>query len=153
RNDEQQYGRGGSTQYSVDDDQRGGFGANQWGISESGQGQRFSLGGQFGQFGSQTEQNGPHRGRGPKGYKRTDARVREDINDRLADDSFLDASEIEVEVKNGEVTLSGTVTQRQDKRRAEDLAENVSGVQHVQNNLRLKTQEAGADQETERRSA
>ncbi len=78
-----------------------------------------------------------HRGRGPKGYRRSDERIREDVSDRLTDDGWLDASSIEVAVKDGEVTLSGTVHARDDKRRAELLAESVSGVDNVQNNLRL----------------
>lgn len=81
---------------------------------------------------------GQHRGRGPKNYTRSDDRIREDVNDRLSDDSWLDASQIEVQVKDGEVTLSGTVEGRQDKRRAEDVADRVSGVKHVQNNLRVQ---------------
>nr|WP_143524105.1 BON domain-containing protein [Xaviernesmea rhizosphaerae] len=80
-----------------------------------------------------------HRGKGPKGYTRSDDRIRDDLNDRLADDGRLDASDIEVTVSSGEVTLSGTVTSRQDKRYAEDLAEAISGVKHVQNNLRVKS--------------
>nr|WP_083639243.1 BON domain-containing protein [Xaviernesmea oryzae] len=80
-----------------------------------------------------------HRGKGPKGYTRSDDRIRDDLNDRLADDGRLDASDIEATVASGEVTLSGTVTSRQDKRYAEDLAEAVSGVKHVQNNLRVKS--------------
>jgi osmotically-inducible protein OsmY len=79
-----------------------------------------------------------HRGRGPKGYTRSDERIREDVNDRLSDDAFLDASEIEVTVSSGEVTLTGTVENRIDKRRAEDLAEDISGVKNVQNQLRVK---------------
>jgi len=42
-----------------------------------------------------------------------------------------------VNVKDGEVMLSGTVLDRTDKRLAEDLAESVSGVKNVQNNLRI----------------
>lgn len=80
---------------------------------------------------------GEHRGRGPKNYTRSDERIREDVNDRLSDDSWLDASDIEVVVKNCEVTLTGLVHTREDKRRAEDLAERVGGVRHVQNNLRV----------------
>lgn len=79
-----------------------------------------------------------HRGRGPRGYRRSDDRIREDVNDRLTDDPYLDASDIEVMVSSGEVTLTGTVHQRSDKRRAEDVAERVSGVTHLQNNLRVK---------------
>lgn len=78
-----------------------------------------------------------HRGRGPKGYKRSDERICDEINERLTDDSWLDASGIDVAVSSGEVTLSGTVESRQDKHRAEQIAEDVSGVDHVQNNLRV----------------
>jgi osmotically-inducible protein OsmY len=82
-----------------------------------------------------------HRGRGPKGYTRSDERIREDVSDRMTDDWRIDASNIEVKVSGGEVTLSGTVTNRDDKRRAEDIAESVSGVSHVQNNLRVAQSE------------
>lgn len=81
---------------------------------------------------------GQHRGRGPKGYHRSDARILEDVNDRLTDDPHVDASEIEVSVSNREVTLSGTVNSRFEKRHAEDIADSVSGVTHVQNNLRIQ---------------
>ena len=79
-----------------------------------------------------------HRGRGPKGYRRSDDRIKEDVNDRLADDPYVDASGIEVSVSGGEVTLAGTVDSRQARRRAEDIAEGVSGVTHVQNNIRVR---------------
>jgi osmotically-inducible protein OsmY len=81
-----------------------------------------------------------HRGRGPKGYQRSDERIREDINDRLTDDPHIDASDIEATVSDREVTLNGTVSSRFEKRHAEDLAESVSGVSHVQNNLRVQRQ-------------
>ncbi|NBJ09403.1 BON domain-containing protein [Microvirga sp. SYSU G3D207] len=81
---------------------------------------------------------GLHRGRGPKGYRRSDERIHEDVCERLTEDPFIDASDIEVAVKDGEVTLSGTVSSRGLKRRAEDLAELASGVAHVQNNLRVQ---------------
>jgi hypothetical protein len=81
---------------------------------------------------------GQHRGRGPKGYQRSDARILEDVNDRLTEDPHVDASEIEVTVVSREVTLMGTVNSRFEKRHAEDLAESVSGIAHVQNNLRIQ---------------
>lgn len=81
---------------------------------------------------------GYHRGRGPKGYQRSDERIMDDVNDRLTDDPHIDASEIEVAVSGREVTLSGTVNSRFEKRHAEDIAESVSGVTHVQNNLRVQ---------------
>jgi osmotically-inducible protein OsmY len=54
----------------------------------------------------------------------------------LAQDSELDASEIEVKVHNGVVTLTGTVSERQFKRMAEDLAERCYGVKDVRNEIR-----------------
>ena len=89
------------------------------------------------------DQERGHYGKGPRGYSRSDERIREDVNDRLTDDWQVDASEIEVIVTSGEVTLNGTVSRREEKRRAEDLAENVSGVRHVQNNLRVQNQGTG----------
>lgn len=88
-----------------------------------------------------TDIRAEHRGRGPKGYRRSDGRIEEDVNDRLTDDPYLDASDIEVSVKDRDVTLSGMVDSRTDKRRAEDLADLVSGVGNVQNNLRVRTRE------------
>ncbi len=82
-------------------------------------------------------QRGPHSGKGPKGYRRPDDRIREDVSESLSADGDLDASEITVGVEDGEVTLEGTVGDRASKRRAEDLAERVAGVGDVHNRLRL----------------
>ena len=90
-----------------------------------------------------------HRGKGPKNYKRSPERIKEDVNDKLSDHWMLDASNIEVEVKNSEVTLNGTVNNRNDKRRSEDIADSVSGVTHVQNNLRVsKTEDVNSESTT-----
>jgi osmotically-inducible protein OsmY len=79
------------------------------------------------------------RGVGPKGYKRSDERISDEVHQRLTDDPWLDASDIGVSVSGGEVTLSGTVESREAKHRAERIVEDLSGVQHVQNNLRCKS--------------
>jgi osmotically-inducible protein OsmY len=84
-----------------------------------------------------------YRGKGPKNYSRSDERIREDVCDRLSEDPRVDASEIEVMVASGEVTLSGTVASREQRRRAEDDAESVSGVKHVQNNVRVQDASRG----------
>jgi osmotically-inducible protein OsmY len=84
---------------------------------------------------------GEHRGRGPKGYRRSDDRIRDDVTE----DPYLDASEIEVQVSDCEVTLTGSVQRRSDKRRAEELAESISGVSHVQNNLRAQNTDRDDD--------
>jgi len=76
-------------------------------------------------------------GRGPRGYQRSDERIREDVCDRLCDDPWVDASDIDVNVRNGEVTLTGHVRERADKRRVEDVIENVAGVREVHNNLHV----------------
>jgi osmotically-inducible protein OsmY len=80
---------------------------------------------------------GVYRGKGPRGYQRSDERILEDINDRLFIDSFIDASGIEVQVNNCDVILLGTVQNRNAKRRAEDIAESVSGVKNVENRIRI----------------
>ncbi len=81
---------------------------------------------------------GPHAGRGPKNYQRSDERIKEDVSERLSSDDEVDASEVELEVKNGIVTLTGTVCSRREKRLAEDCCEDVSGVKDVTNHLRVK---------------
>lgn len=80
---------------------------------------------------------GLHTGRGPRGYKRSDERILEDVNDRLMQHSEIDASDIEAAVNDGEVTLSGTVDSRWIKRLAEDIVEDVTGVTQVINLLRV----------------
>jgi hypothetical protein len=84
-------------------------------------------------------------GRGPKDYQRSDERIREEISDRMTDDDSLDASDITIQVKGGEVTLTGTVSCRDDKRRAEDLAEGISGVREITNNIRVSREPNGMD--------
>jgi hypothetical protein len=81
---------------------------------------------------------GQFRGRGPKGYTRSDARIGEDVSDRLTDDSWVDAADVEVHVTSAVVTLEGTVPDRDQKRRAEDIAADVSGVHDVTNHLRVR---------------
>ena len=79
-----------------------------------------------------------HHGKGPKGYQRSDERIKEDLQDNLYNDSYIDASDMEVIVNDGKVTLSGSVESKLAKRRAEDMADVISGVKDVQNNLTIK---------------
>jgi hypothetical protein len=76
-------------------------------------------------------------GRGPKGYRRSDERIREEISDRLMVHPDIDASEIEVHVANGIVTLTGIVDNRHEKRLAEYVAEDALGVDDVDNRLKV----------------
>lgn len=156
-----QYGSQGRGQY-------GGFGQSEYGRSQYGgydNPQQFQSG-QYGgsrsgssQYGSSRGMGsqGQYSGRGPKGYRRGDERIQEDISEQLTQHPDVDASEIEVKVSNGEVTLTGTVDHREAKRLAEDIAEQVSGVSEVQNQIRVvKTVGAargqGQDEESTSRS-
>jgi len=90
-------------------------------------------------------------GRGPQGYKRSDERITEDLNEELTQDPELDASDVTVEVKNGEVILKGSVPDRESKRRAEDIAESCSGVKDVLNQLRIKREGSNESEQTSQR--
>lgn len=78
-----------------------------------------------------------HRGKGPKGFEFSDDRVRERVCEALSDDHNIDATNIEVSVHKGEVTLTGTVDDRETKRMAEDCVLQCSGVRDVHNQLRV----------------
>lgn len=75
------------------------------------------------------------RGVGPRGYSRQDSRILEDVNDVLTRDREIDASEIDVNIESGVVTLTGKVEDRKTKRYAGHIIENISGVRDVQNLL------------------
>jgi hypothetical protein len=83
------------------------------------------------------QERGQNRGRGPRGYQRSDDRIREEVCERLTDDEHIDASDVEVTVANCEVALSGRVRTREQKRRAIDIADDVSGVHHVRSSLKI----------------
>jgi hypothetical protein len=82
---------------------------------------------------------GPHTGRGPQGYRRSDERILEEINYRLTMHGQLDAREINAQVNNGEVTLTGSVESRRARRLAEDIADSVTGVMDIHNELKVAT--------------
>ena len=99
-------------------------------------------GGYGGGIGYGQQPRGRYAGRGPRNYQRPDDRIRDDINEQLTRHPDIDASEIEVQVRAGEVTLSGTVESREMKRMAEDVADNVFGVKDVHNQIRMQHQPA-----------
>jgi hypothetical protein len=119
------------------------------GESPADSGYRHPYGGMYG-FGWETERP-TFRGVGPKGYQRSDARIQEDACDRLTRAPDIDASDIEVTTTKGEVTLSGRVRDRQQKRRAEDVMDSIPGVRDVQNNLRISRLDETSPQESPRR--
>ena len=81
---------------------------------------------------------GRHVGRGPSNYQRSDERIHEDVNEELTRHPDLDATHIQVQVRDRTVTLEGAVESRQAKRTAEHCADRISGVADVQNNLRIQ---------------
>lgn len=78
-------------------------------------------------------------GKGPKGYHRSDARIGEDVCERLTDHPGIDASDVEVVVRDAEVSLTGTVSDRRTKRMVEDVVERAAGVKDVHNDLRIRS--------------
>lgn len=83
-----------------------------------------------------------HVGKGPKGWQRSDERIREDVSEALARHPEIDASEIEVRVQGGEITLSGSVTDRRAKHLAEEVAEGVFGARDVHNQIKVNASTA-----------
>jgi hypothetical protein len=83
--------------------------------------------------------NRNHRGKGPRGYRRSDERIMEDIIDRLNADRALDLSEIEIEVRDGDIYLSGNGRDRITRHRIEDIVNNVPGVKNIENAIRSRT--------------
>jgi osmotically-inducible protein OsmY len=101
-------------------------------------------------------QAGPYTGYGPSGYRRSDENILEDICDRLTQHAEIDASDIEVKVKDGEVILTGTVEDKRIKRLVEANVEMIPGVVDVVNELGLRhppTREEIAAEETAREMA
>jgi len=85
--------------------------------------------------------------RGPKGYQRTDERLREDISERLMYASYIDSSEVTVAVAGGKVTLEGTVPDRYMKHAIEDLVDECPGIQDIDNRVRVQSQREDLSQD------
>ena len=73
----------------------------------------------------------------PRGHGSTrhDAEIAQDVCRRLGEHGSLDAHEVKVEVKNGEVTLGGRVSDEPARHVAELIADAVPGVRGVVNRL------------------
>lgn len=82
-----------------------------------------------------------YRGRGPRGYVRSDERILEEVHERLCDDPIVDATDIEVHCDQGRVILAGKVPTRWMKHRAEDIADSVRGARDIDNRIRVSAEE------------
>jgi len=105
-------------------------------------GQQYGQGSSSGYTGGRQNEDwrvpGPFTGKGPRGYQRSDERIREEVSDRLSQHGRIDASDMDVQVRNGEVTLGGNANSRDEKRMAEDVAASVQGVTDVNNQIKVK---------------
>lgn len=116
-----------------------GYGTQQWNGTRQGS-QSYGIGSFDGGYGGRTTETS---GKAPKNYTRSDDRLREDVCESLAR-SGHDWSDVDVQVTNGEVTLTGTVSDRSEKLHAEHLADRVRGVNEVTNQIKIKRAE-GSD--------
>lgn len=73
---------------------------------------------------------------------KTDLEIQNDVMEELQWTSLLNASEIGVAVKNGVVTLSGTVDNYRKKVAAEEAAKGVAGVKAVAEDIMVKVKDA-----------
>jgi hypothetical protein len=87
--------------------------------------------------------SGPYVGRGPRGYRRPDSRIHEDVCELLTRHGQIDASDVDVSVEHGVVTLHGSVDGRHTKRLIEDVIDDVTGVKDVRNELSVDQTERG----------
>lgn len=153
RRDAEQFGRHHQEPQDEDyggdrDAMRGGRGADDWrsdamrsGWGRDGGGTEFGMRAAQQGLGAFANEGGgvpvSHRGKGPKGFTRSDERIQELVSEALSDSYDVDASDIEVTVTDGEVTLAGTVSDRRMKRLAEDVVEDIAGVHDIHNQLRI----------------
>lgn len=77
-----------------------------------------------------------HFGKGSHNYRRSDDKILHEAFEVLTSSPTVDAHDIEVNVEDGILTLSGKVISRKMKREAESLVERIPGVEDVLNLLR-----------------
>jgi osmotically-inducible protein OsmY len=78
---------------------------------------------------------------GPRGRRKSDESLRQEIREILTADPELEAVDVEVEVEGGAVTLRGAVMDPDARLLAEELVESLAGVQEVHNRLRVEREE------------
>ena len=138
------YGQGGTGQ--------SGFGQSGFGQGSYGQGGQQSWGQSQHQSSSGSHdpaQEGPFTGRGPRGYRRSDERIREDVCELLTRHGEIDASSMEVDVRQGTVILRGMADSGRTRRLTEELVEGVAGVNDVENQLRVNQRTGYTDTSNE----
>ncbi len=128
--------------------------ANAWGTT-GGYGDRTADGGygsrrSGGSYGTQGMMEQKSR-KGPKGYQRSDDRLREEVINILINQASFDLDDVEVDVSQGVVKLTGSVPDRQARYEAEELADGLWGVKDVTNNLKVgseRSRQYGSDRDS-----
>ena len=117
----------------------GGFGYGGWygGMDDDGGRGNTEPGAYRGDLAGEQPQRGPHAGKGPHGFERSDARLRVQVCEALEDDGWVDASSLHIAVQHGEATLAGTVADSTMRLRAEVCVLRVPGVKDVHNRVRI----------------
>jgi osmotically-inducible protein OsmY len=87
------------------------------------------------ELGLTTPEAPPGMPRGPRGYRRSDARIYEDVCETLIREPRVDVSEVTVEVRDGTVELGGHVPVRRMRYIIEDVAAACRGVTDVDNRI------------------
>ncbi|MBV8743068.1 MAG: BON domain-containing protein, partial [Sinobacteraceae bacterium] len=101
-----------------------------------------SSGGRRGEWHSAASRSARRYPQGPKGYQRSDERLREDISERLMHSHHIDSSDVTVQVSGGKVLLEGTVPDRYMKHEIENICDAAPGVQDIENRLRVRRPES-----------
>ena len=78
-----------------------------------------------------------YRGVGPKNFRRSDDRVREEICERLSEADDVDATDVDVRVTNGVVLLTGRVDSAGALGVADHIAHSCGGVRQVENRINV----------------
>lgn len=79
----------------------------------------------------------------PKGYTRSDERIKDDVCERLYHANDIDLADVTIESRNGTLVLDGTVPERRMKHRIEDIAEQCIGVSDIENRIRVSRSNDG----------
>jgi osmotically-inducible protein OsmY len=69
----------------------------------------------------------------------TDDYITDSIRQKLAADTVVKGGDLDVQVKDGNVTLSGKVHEQRQKDKAGSIAKKVHGVKSVVNNIKIET--------------
>lgn len=85
----------------------------------------------------ETGMSGEHKGLGPKTAKTGEDPVLHAVHDALTHEAWLDATDIELLVTGGKVTLTGTVNTEQQRELAGKTSAAAKGVTEVVNNLTI----------------